>query len=168
MKEDYQKTLKKSTLFFLPNPFNGQSYQREKGPETSDQSLFRLPYKFRKIPLLVLYYLTKCGDVIQRGFWDIPKITSVNLCKPIHDIMNYFTSICPFVSGKCRKEGKKSQKLEYLENKKSFLDEIKNHVRISFWHLLMDLKNKYILKKLLTWANKKQIILIFCIFLKEK
>ena len=38
---------------------------------------------------------------------------------------NYSTSICPFESGKCEKEGKKSQKFEYLENKKSFLDEIK-------------------------------------------
>ena len=34
-KEDYQKALKKSTLFFLPNPvpFNGQSYQKQKGLE---------------------------------------------------------------------------------------------------------------------------------------
>ena len=51
---------------------------------------------------------------------------SANLCKPIHDIINYFTSICPFESGKCGKEGKKSQKFEYLENEKSFLNEIKN------------------------------------------
>ena len=29
-------------------------------------------------------------------------------------------------SGKCGKEGKKLQKFEYLENEKSFLDEIKN------------------------------------------
>ena len=35
------------------------------------------------------------------------------------------TSICPFESGKCGKEGKKSQKFEHLENEKSFLDEIK-------------------------------------------
>ena len=56
----------------------------------------------------------------------IPKITSANLCKPIHDIINYSTSTCPFGSGKCGKEGKKLQKFEYLENKKSFLDEIKN------------------------------------------
>ena len=54
------------------------------------------------------------------------KITSANLCKPIHDIINYSTSICPFESGKCGKEGKKLQKFEYLENEKSFLDEIKN------------------------------------------
>ena len=70
MKEDHQKALKKSTLFFLANPvpFNGQSYQKEKGPEKSDQSLFRLQNKFRKIHLLVLHYLTKFDDVIQRGF----------------------------------------------------------------------------------------------------
>ena len=52
-------------------------------------------------------------------------MASVNLCKPIHDI-NYSTSICPFESGKCGKEGKKLQKFEYLEKEKSFLDEIKN------------------------------------------
>ena len=38
---------------------------------------------------------------------------------------NYSTSICPFESGKCGKEGKKLQKSEYLK-KESFLDEIKN------------------------------------------
>ena len=53
-------------------------------------------------------------------------MTSANLCKPIHGIINYFTSICPFESRKCGKEGEKRQKFEYLENDKSFLDEIKN------------------------------------------
>ena len=56
----------------------------------------------------------------------IPSIISANLCKSIHDITNYSTSICPFEFGKCGKEGKKSQKIEYLENEKRFLDEIKN------------------------------------------
>ena len=66
MKEDYQKALKKLTLFFLSNPvpFNGQSYLKQKGPGTSDQSLFRLQNEFTKIPLLVIYYLTKFDDVI--------------------------------------------------------------------------------------------------------
>ena len=66
LKEDYQKSLKKLTLFFLSNPvpFNGQSYQKQKGSGTSDQSIFRLPNNFRKIPLLVIYYLTKFDDVI--------------------------------------------------------------------------------------------------------
>ena len=60
IKEDYQKALKKLTLFFLMNPvtFNGQNYQTQKGPGTSDQLLFRLRNKFRKIPLLVMYYLS--------------------------------------------------------------------------------------------------------------
>ena len=60
------KLLKKSTLFFLSNPvsFNGQSYQKQKGLATSDQSLFWLQNKFGKIPLLVIYYLTKFNDVI--------------------------------------------------------------------------------------------------------
>ena len=78
--------------------------------------------------LYLLYYLTKFDDVIKKiknSFWVIPKIISANLCKSIHDI-NYSTSIYPFESGKSGKEGKKSQKIEYFENEKSFLDEIKN------------------------------------------
>ena len=65
---DYQKVLKKLTLFFLlnPVPFNEQSYQKQKGPGTSHQSLFKLQNKFRKIPLFVIYYLTKFDD--QAGF----------------------------------------------------------------------------------------------------
>ena len=79
---------KKSTLFFLPNPVpvNVQSYRKQKGPGTSDQSFFRLRNKFRKNPLLVIYYMTKFDDVIQTSCWVISKITSANLCKPIHDI----------------------------------------------------------------------------------
>ena len=67
LKEDYQKALKKVTSFFLPNPlpFNKQNYQKQKGPGTSDQPLFRLQNNIRKIPLLVImYYLTKIDDVI--------------------------------------------------------------------------------------------------------
>ena len=57
---DYQKALKKLTLFFLSNPapFNGQDYEKQKGPGTSDQSLFSLKDKIRKIPLLVMHYMT--------------------------------------------------------------------------------------------------------------
>ena len=66
MKGDYQKPLKKLSVFFLWNPahLNGQSYQKQKGPGTSDQSLFRLRNKFTKISLLVMYYLTKFDGVI--------------------------------------------------------------------------------------------------------
>ena len=66
MKEDYQKALKKVTSFFLmkPVPFSRQNYQKQKEPGTSDQPLFRLQNKFLKIPLLVMYYLTKFDDVM--------------------------------------------------------------------------------------------------------
>ena len=60
------KSLKKVNFIFLSNPvpFNGQSYQKQKEPGTSDQSLFRLRNKFRKISLLTIYYLTKFDDEI--------------------------------------------------------------------------------------------------------
>ena len=60
------KALQMVTSFFLPNPvpFSRQNYQKQKGPGTSDQLLFRLRNKFRKIPFLVMYYLTEFDDVI--------------------------------------------------------------------------------------------------------
>ena len=137
MKDDYQKPLKKLTLFFLSNPvpFKGRSYQKQKGPGTSDQWLFRLRNKF-SISFLVIYYLTKFDGVIYSYFWVIPKITPANY------IINYSTFICPFASGKCGKEGKK---FEYLENEKSFLDEIKN-IFHSFWRAIIWWKNKNLIK----------------------
>ena len=40
----FRKALKKVTFFLLfsPVPFNGQNYQKQKGPGTSDQWLFRI------------------------------------------------------------------------------------------------------------------------------
>ena len=66
LKEDYQKALKKVTFFLLssPAPFNRLNYQKQIGPGTSDQWLFRLRNTFRKIPLLVMYYPTNFDDVI--------------------------------------------------------------------------------------------------------
>ena len=75
----------------------------------------------------------------------ISKNASANLCKPIHDITNYPTSICPFVSGKCGKEAKKLQKFEYLENEKSFFDEIKDTSH-SFGRAIIWWKNKNLIK----------------------
>ena len=65
MKKDYQKTFKKLIPFFLSISvgFNGQSYLEQEGSGTSDQSLFRLQNKSRKISLLVIYYLTKFEDI---------------------------------------------------------------------------------------------------------
>ena len=92
-----------------------------------------------------MYHLTRFDDVIQSGFWVIPEITSAILWKPIHDIINYSASVGPFESGKCRKEEKKIQKFEYLENEKSFLDEIEN-ISHSFWMAFIWWKNKKLTK----------------------
>ena len=117
-----QKNLS-SPVLSNPVPFNGQSYQKQKG--SGAQSLFKSQNKFRKIPLFVILsnQVWWCNV---NSFWVIAKIISANLCKSIPDIINYSTSTCPFESGKCGKEEKKLQKFEYLENKRSFLDEIKN------------------------------------------
>ena len=66
LKEDYLKALKKVTSFFPSHlvPFNGQNCKKQKDPRTSDQSFLSLQNKFRKIPLLVAYYLTKFDDII--------------------------------------------------------------------------------------------------------
>ena len=53
MKEDYQEALKKLTLLILSNPVL-QDNRKQKRPGNSDQSLFRLQNKFRKISLLVM------------------------------------------------------------------------------------------------------------------
>ena len=44
---------------------------------------------------------------------------------PIHDIINYSTSICLLEPRSMERKGKKIQNCEYLKNEKSFLDEIK-------------------------------------------
>ena len=119
-------------------PLNGQNYQQQKGPGNSNLSLFRLRNKFRKIiSIIFMYWLTKFDYVIQNGFWVIPKTISANVSKPIHDIINNSTSICLFESGKCGKEGKKLQKFKYVENKKSFFNEIKTKNEI-FYSFLKD------------------------------
>ena len=50
----------------------------------------------------------------------IPKFPSGNVCKPVHDIINYSTSIYPLESGKCGKEGKNYKNLNISRNKKFF------------------------------------------------
>ena len=60
------KSLKKVNFIFSfePSPFNGQSYQEQKGSGTSGRSIFRLRNKCKKIPLFVIYYLTMFDDVM--------------------------------------------------------------------------------------------------------
>ena len=45
--------------------------------------------------------------------------------------------------------------LVVLTHKSHTCEEGGAYPRISVWHLLMNLKNNFLLKKLLKWANKK-------------
>ena len=54
---------------------------------------------------------------------------------------------CPFVSGKCGKEGEKLQKFEYLGNEKSFLDKIRN-IFHSFLRPIIWWKKKFFWEKI--------------------
>ena len=136
MKEDYQKALKKVTLFFLLNavPFNRQNYQKPKGFETSDQPLFRLRNKF--ISSFISYVLSD-----QIWWCNIKRFLSYSknyICKFMqanlwhHKLFHFHL---PFWIWKVWK-GKKLQKFEYLENEKSFLDEIKNIFQ-GFWRRII-------------------------------
>ena len=60
------KSLKKVNFIssIEPSPFYEQSYLKQNGSSTSDQSLLMFQNKFKKIPLLVIYYLTNFDDII--------------------------------------------------------------------------------------------------------
>ena len=147
MKEDYQKPLKKSTVFFLPNPvpFNWQSYQKQKGPPgTSAQSLFRLWNKFRKIPLLVI-----SSDQV---WWsNIKRLLSCFkncICKFMqanswhHKLIHFYLSFCTWRKWKGRE---KLQKFEISQERKELFDEIKDTFH-SFGRATIWCKNKNLIK----------------------
>ena len=50
-------------------------------------------------------YKTSSKKFLYGHFGVIPKTTSRNLSKPIHDTINYSTFICPFVSGSVERKG---------------------------------------------------------------
>ena len=87
-------------MFWTQSLLMDKVFKKETGSGTSDKTLFRLRNKLAKISFLVIYYLTQLDGVIWSGFWVTPKIAPANLCKTIHDIINYTTFICPFESGK--------------------------------------------------------------------
>ena len=94
----------------------GQDYEKQNGLGTGEQLLFRLENTLKN---------SFISDVIPNQVWwcnkqflSYSKITSANLCKPIHDIINYstFNGI----------RGKITEKIEYLKNIHSFIDTIKS------------------------------------------
>ena len=62
MKQDYHETLKILILVFLSNPvsFNGQDYEKQKRPGTSEQLFFRLQNMLQKF----FFIGGVCNDVM--------------------------------------------------------------------------------------------------------
>ena len=130
--EDYQKALKGNyfklvklnfIFSFEPNPFNEEDHKKQKRPETSDQSLIRLQNKFRKIPWLVIYYLTYLTvktvfELFQKLHLLIcPSQFMISQIIPLSFIIWNLESM--------KRKRKNYQKFEYLENEERFLDQIK-------------------------------------------
>ena len=102
-----------------------QDYKKQTWPGASDQSFFRSQSKLIKIHLLAVYYLTKFETVFE--------LSEKYIC--------WFMQLTSTWFWKVRKGSKKLHKFEYLENKKSFLDETKS-IFHSFWRAIIWSKNK--------------------------
>ena len=72
----------------------------------------------------MIYQLGKLGDLIQSGFWVIPKITFANLYKTIQDIITIPVLFEPLSLKTVERNEKNLQKFEYLEDQKSFQNKI--------------------------------------------
>ena len=144
MKEDYQNALKKLTLFFLlnPVPFNGQNYENKRGLEllTSRSSGYQTSSK----KSFISYVLSD-----QVWWCNIKRFLSCSknyICKFVqvnswHKSFHFHLSFWIWKKWK----GEKLQKFEYLENKKSFFNEIKD-IFYSFWGAIIWWKNKNLMK----------------------
>ena len=66
MKKDYQKAFKKFTFLLNPVPFNGQNYQKQKGPGINDQLVgLQITKEVQKNSFIsYIHYLNKFDDVI--------------------------------------------------------------------------------------------------------
>ena len=72
-----------------------------------------------------MYHQTKFGLLTISGFWVIHKNKIANLCKPTDDVIIIPVLDFHFKSDKVGEGRAETQNLEYLENEKSFLHEIK-------------------------------------------
>ena len=80
-----------------------------------------------------------------KRFLSYSKNYTWNLCKPIHDITNYSTSVCPFESGKCGKEDEKLQITWIHQEWKELFRWNKKHFSV-FEGLSFGEKNKNLIK----------------------
>ena len=93
---------------------------RSSGHETSSEKFLN---SFRKIP----YFYILSGQVWWCNIKQFLSYSKYSICKlmQVNSWHKLSTSTGPFQPGKCGEEGEKTQKFKYLENEKSFFDEIK-------------------------------------------
>ena len=122
MKEVYQKSLTKLTLFFLlnPLPFNGQGYEKQRGRGTSDRLLFRFQNRFRKIKFIsdVLLDQVWWGN-IKRFLNYYNWIIVVNYCQFMISQIIQFSFVLLLLESVERK-GKNYKNLNILKTKRAF------------------------------------------------
>ena len=124
MKNDYQKAFKNLILVFLSIlvPFNGQSYQKQKGSSVDLQITKQVQNNsfifhilsdqvwWCNVKQFLSYFENYICKLMQDNSWH-------------HKVFNFHVS---FWIWKVWKGRVKIQKFEYLENEKSFWDEMKN------------------------------------------
>ena len=94
MKEDYQKAFKKLTLFFFKTQslLMNNIIKNKRGLELVTSSP-QVTIKVQKNSIISYVLSDQVWWSNIKWFWVIPKITPANLCKPIHEIIYYSTSI---------------------------------------------------------------------------
>ena len=144
MKEDYQKALKKLILYFLLNSvfFNGQS--KTKVAWSSWPVAPQVPKHVHK-KSFISYKLSEQVWCYKSGFLSYYKN---DICKYMQENSwhhKLFHCHFSFWIWKVWKGTEKIQKSEYLEDARSFLDEIKN-ICHSCWRAIIRWKNKNLIK----------------------
>ena len=148
MKGDYQKTLKKLKVnfyFWIQSLLIDEVTKNKRGlePVTSLSS----GYKTSSKKIFISYLLSdKVWWCNVKQFLSYSKTYTCKLMQANswhHKLIHFHLF---FWIWKCGKEEEKLQKFKYFENKKSFLDEIKN-ISHSFWRAVIWWINKNLIKK---------------------
>ena len=125
MNKILEKTFKNLTWFF---PLHSQSLFMDliMKNKTGLKLVTRVSLGYKTClenSFLVIYHLGNFDNIIQSGFWIIPKIALANLCKPIQAVIIVLVSSEPLILETAERKKKITKKWISRERKESFLDE---------------------------------------------
>ena len=108
LKGDYQKPLKKLTFFsfWTQSHLMNKVIKNKRGQKVVTSRFSG--YETRSQKFLYYVFSDQVWWCNMKRFFSYSKNYT---CKPIHDIINYSTFICPFASGKWRNEQEKLRKI---------------------------------------------------------